>query len=89
MTATPSVPAPRRDMAMHDDWWDSGREHALPRQGLPLTTLIGTASRPGFTGSPDDLVEEILAAHRRFRLIMDRAHRNETRMKFGDEAGDA
>ncbi|WP_052869782.1 DUF6042 family protein [Streptomyces niger] len=59
MTEKASVPGPRRDMAMHNDWWVSGWEHVLPRQGFPLTMLIGTASQPGFTGSLDDLVHEI------------------------------
>ncbi|MET9444430.1 DUF6042 family protein [Streptomyces sp. NPDC006610] len=36
---------------MHNDWWASGWEHVLPRQGFPLTMLIGTTSQPGFTGS--------------------------------------
>jgi hypothetical protein len=45
-------------MAMHNDWWASGWDHVLPRQGFPLTMLIGTASRSGFTGSLDDLLQE-------------------------------
>ncbi|GAA2482194.1 hypothetical protein GCM10010406_18020 [Streptomyces thermolineatus] len=64
MTENPSVPGPRRDMAMHNDWWASGWEHVLPRQGFPLTMLIGTASRPGFSGSLDDLLQEIFGSHR-------------------------
>ncbi|RSS46447.1 DUF6042 family protein [Streptomyces sp. WAC08241] len=63
MTETPSVPGPCRDMAMHNGWWEAGWEHVLPRQGFPLTMLIGTASQPGFTGSLDDLVEEIFDGH--------------------------
>ena len=59
MTDTPSVPGPRRDLAMHNDWWTSGWEHVLPRQAFPLTMLIGTASQPDFTGSLDDLLQEI------------------------------
>ncbi|MFD5661022.1 DUF6042 family protein [Streptomyces hirsutus] len=59
MTENPPVPGPRRDMAMHNDWWASGWDHVLPRQGFPLTMLIGTASQPGFTGSLDDLLQEI------------------------------
>ncbi|MFI5828476.1 DUF6042 family protein [Streptomyces sp. NPDC051578] len=59
MTDNPLVPGPRRDMAMHNDWWASGWDHVLPRQGFPLTMLIGTASQPGFTGSLDDLLQEI------------------------------
>lgn len=46
MTENPSVPEPRRDLAMHNDWWASGWDHVLPRQGFPLTMLIGTASKP-------------------------------------------
>ncbi|MFE7116805.1 DUF6042 family protein [Streptomyces sp. NPDC057654] len=63
MTENSSVPGPRRDMAMHNDWWVSGWEHVLPRQGFPLTLLIGTASQPGFTGSLDDLLQEIFDGH--------------------------
>ncbi|WP_019356627.1 DUF6042 family protein [Streptomyces sp. AA1529] len=63
MTDNPPVPGPRRDMAMHNDWWASGWEHVLPRQGFPLTMLMGTACQPGFTGSPDDLLQEIFDGH--------------------------
>jgi hypothetical protein len=63
MTENASVPGPRRDVAMHNDWWASGWDHVLPRQGLPLTMLIGTASRPGFTGSLDELLHEIFGGH--------------------------
>ncbi|MEV5491135.1 DUF6042 family protein [Streptomyces bobili] len=63
MSDNPSVPGPRRDMAMHNDWWASGWEHVLPRQGFPLTMLIGTASQPDFTGSLDDLLQEIFEGH--------------------------
>ncbi|MEW2527974.1 DUF6042 family protein [Streptomyces sp. NPDC047071] len=63
MTENPSVPGPRRDLAMHDDWFASGWEHVLPRQGFPLTMLIGTACRPGFTGSLDDLLQEVFGGH--------------------------
>ncbi|MFD9860122.1 DUF6042 family protein [Streptomyces alboflavus] len=63
MTENPSVPAPRRDMAMHNDWWATGWEHVLPRQGFPLTMLISTASQPGFTGSLDDVLQEVLDGH--------------------------
>ncbi|RVU15015.1 hypothetical protein EOT10_39990 [Streptomyces antnestii] len=63
MTDNPSVPAPRRDMAMHNDWWTSGWDHVLPRQGFPLTMLIGTASQPDFTGSLDDLLQEVFEGH--------------------------
>ncbi|MER5774147.1 DUF6042 family protein [Streptomyces sp. NPDC002039] len=59
MTENLSVPGPRRDLAMHNDWWASGWEHVLPRQALPLTMLIGTASQSDFTGSLDDLLREI------------------------------
>ncbi|WUS95164.1 hypothetical protein OHA46_00030 [Streptomyces sp. NBC_00708] len=45
MTENPSVPGPRRDLAMHNDWWASGWDHILPRQSFPLTMLIGTASQ--------------------------------------------
>lgn len=67
MTENPSVPGPRRDMAMHNDWWASGWDHVLPRQGFPLTMLIGTASQSGFTGSLDDLLQEIFGGH--WRMI--------------------
>ncbi|MFJ3581713.1 DUF6042 family protein [Streptomyces sp. NPDC090127] len=63
MTEKASVPGSRRDLAMHNDWWVSGWEHVLPRQGFPLTMLIGTACQPGFTGSLDDLVHEIFDGH--------------------------
>lgn len=63
MNENSSVPGPRRDMAMHNDWWASGWDHVLPRQGFPLTMLIGTASQPGFTGSLDDLLQEIFGGH--------------------------
>ncbi|WP_432108214.1 DUF6042 family protein [Streptomyces sp. AA1529] len=63
MTDNPPVPGPRSDMAMHNDWWVSGWEHVLPRQGFPLTMLMGTACQPGFTGSPDDLLQEIFDGH--------------------------
>ncbi len=63
MTEKASVPGPRRDVAMHNDWWVSGWEHVLPRQGFPLTMLIGTACQPGFTGSLDDLLQEIFDGH--------------------------
>ncbi|MFF2508283.1 DUF6042 family protein [Streptomyces sp. NPDC058067] len=63
MTDNPSVPAPRRDMAMHNDWWTSGWDHVLPRQGFPLTMLIGTAGQPDFTGSLDDLLQEVFEGH--------------------------
>ncbi|WP_244313489.1 DUF6042 family protein, partial [Streptomyces zinciresistens] len=63
MTDTPSVPGPRRDLAMHNDWWASGWDHVLPRQGFPLTMLIGTASQPGFTGSLDELLQELFEGH--------------------------
>ncbi|MFF0729790.1 DUF6042 family protein [Streptomyces sp. NPDC004134] len=36
---------------------------SCPRQGFPLTMLIGTACQPGFTGSLDDLVHEIFDGH--------------------------
>ncbi|WP_318212202.1 DUF6042 family protein [Streptomyces sp. SJL17-1] len=67
MTENPSVPGSRRDMAMHNDWWASGWEHVLPRQGFPLTMLISTASQPGFTGSLDDLLQEFFDGH--WRMI--------------------
>ncbi|MEU4068233.1 DUF6042 family protein [Streptomyces wedmorensis] len=63
MTENPSVPGPRRDMAMHNDWWTSGWEHVLPCQGFALTMLIGTASQPGFTGSLDDLLQGSFGGH--------------------------
>lgn len=63
MTDNPPVPGPRSDMAMHNDWWVSGWEHVLPRQGFPLTMLMGTACQPGFTGSPDGLLQEIFDGH--------------------------
>ncbi|MFE3145671.1 MULTISPECIES: DUF6042 family protein [unclassified Streptomyces] len=63
MTENASVPGSRRDMAMHNDWWPSGWDHVLPRQGFALAMLIGTASQPGFTGSLDDLLQEIFAGH--------------------------
>ncbi|GGN61343.1 hypothetical protein GCM10012285_60140 [Streptomyces kronopolitis] len=63
MTENASVPGPRRDLAMHNDWWPAGWEHVLPRQGLALTMLIGTASQPGFTGSLDDLLHKIFDGH--------------------------
>lgn len=63
MTENPRVPGPRRDLAMHNDWFVSGWEHVLPRQGFPLTMLIGTASQPGFTGSLDDLLREVFDGH--------------------------
>lgn len=63
MAENPSVPGPRRDMAMHNDWFVSGWDHVLPRQGFPLTMLIGTACQPGFIGSLDDLVQEIFDGH--------------------------
>lgn len=44
MTENASVPGRGRDLAMHNDWWASGWDHVLPRQGFPLTMLIGTAS---------------------------------------------
>ncbi|WP_190087035.1 DUF6042 family protein, partial [Streptomyces longisporoflavus] len=58
-----SVPGPRRDVAIHNDWWPSGWDHVLPRQGFALTMLIGTASQPGFTGSLDDLLQEAFDGH--------------------------
>ncbi|MFJ4922970.1 DUF6042 family protein [Streptomyces sp. NPDC088725] len=63
MTENPSARGPRRDLAMHNDWFVSGWNHVLPRQGLSLTLLIGTACQPGFTGSLDDLVHEIFNGH--------------------------
>ncbi|MFF4174242.1 DUF6042 family protein [Streptomyces sp. NPDC001744] len=63
MTENPSVPGPRRDMAMHNGWWATGWEHVLPRQGMPLTMLISTAGRYGFTGTPDDLLREVFDGH--------------------------
>ncbi|WP_329416630.1 DUF6042 family protein [Streptomyces sp. NBC_00704] len=63
MSENLSTPGPRRDLAMHNDWWASGWDHVLPRQGFPLTMLIGTASQPGFTGSLDDLLQEIFEGH--------------------------
>ncbi|MEU1520493.1 DUF6042 family protein [Streptomyces sp. NPDC005811] len=63
MTENLSVPGPRRDLAMHNDWWASGWDHVLPRQGFPLTMLIGTASQPGFTGSLDGLLQELFDGH--------------------------
>ncbi|MEU8893550.1 DUF6042 family protein [Streptomyces sp. NPDC048442] len=62
MTANASVPGPRRDLAMHNDWFPSGWDHVLPRQGFPLTMLIGTACHD-FTGSLDDLVQEVFDGH--------------------------
>lgn len=59
MTEYPSVSGPGRDLAMHNDWWVSGWDHVLPRQGFALTMLIGTASQSGFAGSLDDLLQEI------------------------------
>ncbi|CAM5641777.1 hypothetical protein STAFG_0272 [Streptomyces afghaniensis 772] len=55
VTENPSASGPRRDLVMHNDWWASGWDHVLPRQGFPLPMLIGTASQPDFTGSLDDL----------------------------------
>ncbi|MFI2644191.1 DUF6042 family protein [Streptomyces sp. NPDC018610] len=52
-----------RDLAMHNDWWAAGWDHVLPRQGFPLTMLIGTASRPDFTGSLDELLQELFEGH--------------------------
>ncbi|GAA2065025.1 hypothetical protein GCM10009801_10010 [Streptomyces albiaxialis] len=72
MTENPSVPGPPRDLAMHNDWWVSGWEHVLPRQGFPLTMLIGTASQPGSTGSLDDLLQEILTSLDRLAATTDR-----------------
>nr|AAZ23069.1 hypothetical protein [Streptomyces fradiae] len=63
MTEKASVPVPRRDMSMHNDWWASGWDHVLPRQGFPLTLLIGTACQPDFVGSLDDLMQEIFDGH--------------------------
>ncbi|MGA5045266.1 DUF6042 family protein [Streptomyces arboris] len=63
MTDSSTVPGPRRDLAMHNDWFVSGWDHVLPRQGFPLTMLIGTACQPGFTGSLDDLVQELFDGH--------------------------
>jgi hypothetical protein len=63
MTENASVPGPRRDLAMHNDWFASGWDHILPRQGFPLAMLIGTASRSGFTGSLDDLVRDAFDGH--------------------------
>ncbi|WP_329460848.1 DUF6042 family protein [Streptomyces sp. NBC_01431] len=63
MTENASVPGSRRDLAMHNDWWPAGWEQVLPRQGLALTMLIGTACQPGFTGSLDDLVHEFFDGH--------------------------
>ncbi|WP_433544324.1 DUF6042 family protein (plasmid) [Streptomyces sp. CA-294286] len=59
MTENPSVPGPCEDLALHNDWFVSGWEHVLPRQGFALTMLIGTASQSGLTGSLDDLLQEI------------------------------
>ncbi|MFJ7209613.1 DUF6042 family protein [Streptomyces sp. NPDC098789] len=70
MPVNPSVPGPRRDIAMHNDWWASGWEHVLPRQGLPLTMLIGTACQPpDFTGSLDDVLREVFGGH--WRMLAD------------------
>lgn len=63
MTENPSASGPRRDLVMHNDWWASGWDHVLPRQGFPLTMLIGTASQPDFTGSLDDFLQEIFEGH--------------------------
>ncbi|MFI0813744.1 DUF6042 family protein [Streptomyces echinatus] len=63
MTENPSVPEPRRNLAVHNDWWASGWDYVLPRQGFPLTMLIGTASQPGFTGSLDELLQELFEGH--------------------------
>ncbi|MEW2625626.1 DUF6042 family protein [Streptomyces sp. NPDC048106] len=41
----------------------SGWDHVLPRQGFPLTMLIGTASQPDFTGSLDELLQELFEGH--------------------------
>ncbi|MGW7433359.1 DUF6042 family protein [Streptomyces sp. NPDC054861] len=59
MTDDPLVPGPRRDLAVHNDWWTAGWQHVLPCQSFPLAMLIATASQPGFTGSLDDLLEEL------------------------------
>ncbi|MBO7939277.1 hypothetical protein JTP77_025665 [Streptomyces sp. S9] len=63
MSENPSVPGPRRDLAMHNDRWFSGWDHVMLRQGFALTMLIGTASQPGFTGSLDDLPQEIFEGY--------------------------
>ncbi|MEU9403585.1 DUF6042 family protein [Streptomyces sp. NPDC048242] len=63
MTENPTAPGPRRDLVVHNDWWASGWEHVLPRQGFPLMMLIGTASQPGFAGSLDDLLREMFDGH--------------------------
>ncbi|MGW2863624.1 DUF6042 family protein [Streptomyces sp. NPDC001205] len=63
MSENGAVPGARRDLAMHNDWWPAGWEHVLPRQGLALTMLIGTASQTGFTGSLDDLLHELFGGH--------------------------
>lgn len=59
MSGNLSGPGPRRDLATHDDRWPSGWYQVLPRKGLPLAMPIGTASRPGFTGPPDGLLQEV------------------------------
>ncbi|KAA6215647.1 DUF6042 family protein [Streptomyces filamentosus] len=63
MSENPSVPGQRRNIMMRNDWWATGWEHVLPRQGLPLTMLIGTASQPGCTGSLDDVLQEVFDGH--------------------------
>lgn len=64
MIHDPSVPRPRSDLAVHKDWWASGWEHVLPRQGFPLTMLVGTASQSGYTGSLDDLLDAVFGGDR-------------------------
>lgn len=41
----------------------SGWEHVLPRQGFPLTMLVGTACQPGFTASLDDCLREVFGGY--------------------------
>lgn len=44
MTEKASVPGVRGDLAMPDDRFAPGGDHALPRQGFPPTMPIGTAN---------------------------------------------
>ncbi|WP_031487965.1 DUF6042 family protein [Streptomyces bicolor] len=90
MTENPSVPGPRRDLAMHNDWWASGWDHVLPRQGFPLTMLIGIASQPDFTGSLERLAAATSQDADDVRIALaELVQSGDARVQRGQEPADA
>lgn len=51
---------PTGGIAIRRDWYRSGWESVLPRQGLPLSMIIATAHAREMDGSLDELLDQIM-----------------------------